>query len=103
MERGDLPEEAYRIIRQIPAGRVMNYGQVGQLLSNKVSGKLVGAWLAKCPEGVPWWRVVAVNGSFPVGRKGPIQEKLQSELLAEEGVPFGLNGVDMDIARWEPE
>lgn len=97
-----LVEEMNEIVRSIPAGRVMNYGQIGELLSNKVSGKIIGAWLQKSEGGLPWWRVVAKDGSFPVGKLDPVLQKLQIELLTEEGVPLRGHQVVMALARFEP-
>ena len=102
-EPSPLVEEAYAIVRQIPVGRVMNYGLIGQLLSTPVSGKLIGAWLRNSQvEGLPWWRVVGKDGHFPVGRIDPFLQKMQIDLLTEEGVKLTDHQVDMTQSLWEP-
>lgn len=78
--------ELWAVVRAIPVGRVMSYGEVGRLLSRHASGRIVGQWMARCPEDVPWWRVVAKDGGFPIEKRGPGMGLEQSALLREEGV-----------------
>lgn len=101
--KDNLQTELFEFVHRIPVGKVMAYGQLGELLSRPVSGKLVGAWLYRCPQGVPWWRVVSKSGSFPVGKVDPYLQKLQVDLLKEEGAPLLDHQVNMALAQFFPD
>jgi methylated-DNA-protein-cysteine methyltransferase-like protein len=97
-----VPDDLWDVIRSIPAGRVASYGAVGRALRYHATGRMVGRWLASCPQDVPWWRVVGHNGAFPIGRRDPILEKEQSEILTDENV-VPINGiVSMGDYSFEP-
>lgn len=91
-------DELWDVVRSIPAGRVMSYGDVGLLLRRPVSGRTVGRWMAQAPEGVPWWRVVSKDGHFPIARRGPGLATTQELLLRKEGTPF-LETARVDMSR----
>jgi alkylated DNA nucleotide flippase Atl1 len=100
-ERAAWIEEAYELVRSIPPGKVMSYGAVGSLLKRPVSGLLIGRLMFTAPEGVPWWRVVAKDGSFPIGKRDPRLAREQASKLAREGAPFERDGrVAMAAALW---
>jgi len=103
MERElSAPEELYALVRSIPIGRVAGYGQLGHMLRNPVSGLLVGRWMARCPNSLPWWRVVAGDGSLPVWKKDPHLGVEQTQRLSEEGVEIADGQVLMERYRWSP-
>lgn len=91
------------IVSRIPQGKCSAYGVLGQTLDRPVSGKLVGMWMAQCPEGLPWWRVVSKDGRLPIHRRDPRFAKMQREKLEQEGVPFVEDRVDMLQSEWIPE
>lgn len=92
-------QTVHRIVNAIPAGRVMSYGQVGELAG--CNPRTVGWAMATSPENTPWHRVVGVDGTLRVGKKSPLAESEQRERLIEEGVHFdGANTVDMTRSRF---
>lgn len=103
--RGRLPpfaEAVLDVVDCIPAGRVMSYGDVAELLGGG-GPRQVGRVMACWGGGVRWWRVVRSDGSLLPGH--------EREALAryrEEGTPLrrardGTEaGVDMRRARWPP-
>lgn len=91
-------EAVWEVVRSIPSGKVMSYGDVGRLLPTPASGWQVGRWMASAPEGVPWWRVVAKNGARPIARRASSLAKEQVQRLEDEGVPFSSPGV-VDMSR----
>jgi methylated-DNA-protein-cysteine methyltransferase-like protein len=100
MSRGTL-EDLWDVVRSIPKGKVMSYGEVGSCLKNPMNGRMVGRWMAQAPNGVPWWRVVAKDGHLPIGKRGPGLATEQEMRLREEQVPFLERGrVDMKKAVW---
>ncbi len=83
-------ERAYVVIREIPPGQVISYGQVAFLAGNPRMARQVGWALHVCPKDVPWHRVVRKDGSLPsLGLEG---NRRQRELLAREGVRFDDRG-----------
>jgi methylated-DNA-protein-cysteine methyltransferase-like protein len=96
----DSLDDLWRVVRDIPAGRVASYGDVGRLLRQPATGYLVGRWMAQAPPDVPWWRVVAQSGQLVTSKRSPHLAAEQERLLREEGVPFLSPGVvDMRLAR----
>lgn len=90
-------EAVLELVRRIPPGRVLSYGDVAGLL--EAGGpRQVGSVLATWGGGVPWWRVVRADGS-----PAPALRQRALPLLAAEGVPMRGERVDMGAARWQPE
>ncbi len=99
----NLMQEVYRLVQQIPAGRVMSYGQVGEWLAPPLSARIVGRVMYHAPDSVPWWRVVGRDGDLPIVKRDPHMADFQRHLLEQEGVSFREDGrVDMAQCRWRP-
>ena len=89
----------YEIVKQIPRGKVISYGQIATLLGNPRAARTVGWAMSTCPEDLPWQRVVMADGSITGGQ----WETLRRELLHEEDVEFLANGkVNMKTCTWNP-
>ncbi len=102
-DRGTLRDRVLEIVRSIPAGRVMTYGQISTLLASRISPLAVGWMLHRCPEDVPWHRVVNAAGGFSTDRLPDMPPGLQQALLEGEGTVLGPDGrVDLEAARWWP-
>lgn len=95
--------EVYGIVRQIPAGRVMNYGAIAKLLSRPLPARAVGWAIADCPDDVPWHRVVNVHGVCSTDRVEGAEVGRQRRRLEAEGVEFKDGRVDMATYAWDPE
>lgn len=96
-------EAVYSLVRAIPRGRVMTYGQIAGLLGNLLSPKAIGWAMHSCPEDVPWHRVVNASGACSTDRRGDLPPGLQRALLEAEGIPFRLDEtLDLARHRWEP-
>ena len=95
----DLQRLLINVVRGIPVGSVMSYGDVGAVIGT--SGRQVGRMMAQMEgEGVPWWRVCNARGEFPISKRNPMFENEQRQRLEKEGVPFLESGrVDMARAR----
>lgn len=93
----------YDVVRKIPKGRVMTYGQIATLIANRLSPRAVGWAMHGCPRGVPWQRVVNASGGTSTDRLGDMPPGFQRALLEAEGVAFRPNGtLDLTLYRWEP-
>jgi methylated-DNA-protein-cysteine methyltransferase-like protein len=96
-------EKIYRLVRRIPKGKVMTYGQIATLLESRLSPRAVGWAMHGCPEGVPWHRVVNASGGCSTDRIPDIPEGLQRAMLEAEGVEFRDNAtLDLKRYRWNP-
>jgi methylated-DNA-protein-cysteine methyltransferase-like protein len=89
-------EAIFAIVRAIPPGRVMSYGQVGQ--ESGITARTVGWAMANVPDDVPWQRVVGADGYLRIGRRSDALQQAQRRLLEREGVRFQENGC-VDMAR----
>ena len=101
----EFTRRIYEVVREIPCGRVMSYGQVARLAGNPRGARGVGFALHRNPEPgvIPCHRVVFRDGSVCTGYAfgGP---EVQRRMLEAEGVMFRADGtVDMERCRWDGE
>lgn len=98
MEKHLFFQEIYAIVREIPSGSVLTYGQIASLAGQPQHARMVGQALFHAPaeRDLPCHRVVNSQG-----RLAPFWTE-QRELLEKEGVTFKKNGcVDMRKHAWE--
>lgn len=96
-------ERVYELVRRIPKGRVMTYGQISVLVEGRLSPRAVGWAMHGCPRGVPWQRVVNASGGISTERLPDMPPGLQRALLEAEGVVFRRSGtLDLTRYRWAP-
>lgn len=84
------------LVETIPAGRVMAYSDVADVLE-RGGARQVGQVMSRYGSGVPWWRVLRTDGSC-----APVQADEQVERLRAEDTPLVGDRVDMTRARWRP-
>ena len=102
-ERISAWDGVFRLVRRIPRGRVMTYGQIAVMLESRLSPRAVGWAMHGCPKGVPWQRVVNVSGGCSTDRLPGSPPGLQRAMLEAEGVKFRANGtLDLEKYRWSP-
>ena len=96
----------YDVVRAIPSGRVMTYGQVADSVTGlSVTARQVGAALRFIPDDVPWQRVVGAGGHLPIAKRSPEAKLRQKKLLTQEGAIFldrDPDRVDMARSQWLP-
>ena len=96
---GSLQKRVHTLVRRVPAGRVVTYGQVAALVGAPRAARAVGQAMRVCPSGVPWHRVV--NGRGAISRRGDGSGALSQRLLLEgEGVRFARGRVDLRRYGW---
>jgi len=101
-DQPDYRERVYRIVRQIPPGRVMTYGQIAELLGEGYTPRTVGFVMHASPTGTPWHRVLNARGACSTGRIVLPHDK-QQRLLEMENVVFDKNGrCDLQTFLWIP-
>lgn len=101
----DPAEAVYAVVRTVPAGKVVTYGQVAEFVEGvSMSAREVGAAMNVSPRDVPWQRVVGAGGHLPIGKRNPTLATEQRRRLEMEGVVFLPNGcVDMARFQWRPD
>ncbi len=103
IENRQFFKRVYSIVRTIPRGKVLTYGQIATLLGSPYMARQVGWAMHGCPKGLPWQRVVGAGGrilvnSLSVG-DGAL---LQRRLLELEGVRFLGQRIDMTEHQFFP-
>ncbi|MBT3240282.1 MAG: cysteine methyltransferase [Chloroflexi bacterium] len=100
-------EQVYAVIRLIPKGKVTSYGRIANMLDAPRGSRAVGYALRALKykrndpdyEGIPWQRVVNVQGEISLPGIG---KQMQVELLEEDGVKFSSKGrIDLKQYLWE--
>lgn len=96
-------ERVFAIVRQIPRGYVMTYGQIAAILGEGYTARTVGYVMHGAEEGVPWQRVINSQGKCSTGRLS-IPINLQQTILEQEGIVFSDKGkCDLEKYQWWPE
>jgi methylated-DNA-protein-cysteine methyltransferase related protein len=98
----DRFQRVWDVIEGIPAGCVLNYGEVARLAGYPGKARMVGMALGRAPKRrkLPWHRVVNAQGriSFPEDSE---RYATQRRLLEAEGVSFDAGTIDLQ--RYSPE
>ena len=83
-------ERILEVVRSIPRGRVMTYGQVAAVAGLPRGARVVGYALRGAKGAVPWQRVVGLRrrGWAHITIKDPIGAARQRILLEKERVTF---------------
>ena len=97
-------EKVYNLVRRIPVGRVMTYGQIAIILGEGYTARTIGYVMHGADsDNVPWQRVINSQGKCSTGRL-TIPVNLQQELLETEGVVFNEQGkCDLRKFQWHPD
>jgi alkylated DNA nucleotide flippase Atl1 len=92
---GDFREHVLEVVRSIPPGRVMTYGEVAATLGSR-GARAVGTVMARYGSDAPWWRVVRAGGLAPRGH----EDRAHAHYLCE-GTPLRevADGYIVDVTR----
>lgn len=95
-------ERVYRIVRRIPMGRVMTYGQIAYMLGEGYTPRTVGFVMHGSDDQTPWHRVINSQGRCSTGGIVLPSDK-QQRMLEREGVKFDDSGrCDLEKFLWRP-
>ena len=99
----DYRERVFRIVRMIPGGRIMTYGQIAYILGEGYTPRTVGFVMHGADERkTPWHRVINSQGRCSTGRVVLPADK-QRRMLEAEGVKFtGGGSCDLETFIWHP-
>jgi methylated-DNA-protein-cysteine methyltransferase related protein len=112
--RGKIPPKSHRggpinffqqrvleIVRAIPRGHVLTYGQVAALADTPRAARQVGRVLYSSGRTVPWQRVINHYGGLSTYKVGSGEQ--QRALLENEGISFREDGtLDLKRYQWQP-
>lgn len=90
--------EVVRVLKEIPEGYVVTYGQVARMAGSPRAARQVVRILHTMSEkhGLPWHRVVNIRGEIAISDEE--SKNLQRMLLESEGVAFLVSGrVDLSV------
>ena len=80
-------EKVVAVIRAIPPGKVMSYGQIAVYVGAPRGARQVGRILRNLDkEKLPWWRVINNSGRISIQGSLYNDKHIQKKLLASEGV-----------------
>ena len=97
---GGFFESVYRIVERIPYGKVVSYGQIAGMLGSPRAARQVGWAMRRCPDELPWQRVVKADGTVTGGEFAEIRRAM----LESEDVPFiSEYKVDIEACVWDPD
>ena len=95
-------ESVYAVVKRIPKGKVLTYGDVARAVGAPRCARQVGWALHSNPEFgvIPCHRVVFGDGRLTEGFAFGGKE-VQKALLEAEGVQFDNDIIDLKKYRWE--
>lgn len=96
-------EALYATLAQVPAGRVVSYGQLATMAGLGRAARWVGRMLGQLPADtrLPWHRVVGAGGrlSLPPDSPSGIEQRAR---LRGEGVTIDHQRIDLARHGWHP-
>ncbi|HKW88756.1 MAG TPA: MGMT family protein [Candidatus Acidoferrales bacterium] len=92
-------DTVYALVKRIPRGRVITYGQLAKMLRLPGGARTAGFAIAACPSGrgIPWHRVVGAGGRLLT--QEPVAS-LQRRLLEGEGIHCDGKRIDIASHQW---
>ncbi|GAC1360657.1 MAG: O-6-alkylguanine-DNA--cysteine-protein methyltransferase [Herpetosiphon sp.] len=100
MQSGSLYERIYAVVRHIPRGKIMTYGDIGKEVG--CAARVVGYALHHLRKteafDVPWQRVINYRGGIST------HGNEQRQLLEDEGILFDQHGmIERHQWSWKPD
>jgi methylated-DNA-protein-cysteine methyltransferase-like protein len=94
-------DPVYRLVKQIPRGRVITYGALARALRLRGGARTAGRAMAATPsgKGIPWHRVVGDRGKLLIREP---YASLQRKLLQSEDVQILEFRVNLKRHSWSP-
>jgi methylated-DNA-protein-cysteine methyltransferase-like protein len=99
----DYRERVFRLVRSIPRGRIMTYGQIAEILGEGYTPRTVGFVMHSANDKVPWHRVINAQGGCST-RGLVLPHDKQQRMLEAESVRFNERGrCDLQSFLWIPK
>jgi len=102
-DEANYREQVYKLVRRIPRGRVMTYGQIAEILGEGYTARTVGFAMHGSDDNTHWHRVINARGACSTGRI-VLPEDKQQRMLEAEGIKFDDRGrCSLQQYLWIPE
>lgn len=75
----DFESVVHEVVRSIPAGEVLSYGEVAAEAGRPGAARAVGRIMATSAGSLPWWRVVTATGRLVPGNETEHRRRLRAE------------------------
>lgn len=95
-------ERVYKLVAQIPQGKLMTYGQIAALCGAAWAAWEVGQIAHTGPDDLPWHRVVNKQGGLASGYPGGGRERHKATLEKDGYVVSDDYTVDVMRLSWQP-
>ena len=94
-------DPVYKLVKQIPRGRVLTYGALAKALRLPGGARTAGRAMGATPKGkgIPWHRVLGANGKILIREP---YASLQKRLLESEGIPVVESRINVKRHLWTP-
>lgn len=94
-------DPVYKLVKQIPRGRVLTYGAIARVLHLAGGARTAGRAMGATPrgKGIPWHRVLGANGKILIREP---YASLQKKLLESEGVQLIESRINLKKHLWAP-
>ena len=95
-------DPVYKLVKQIPRGRVLTYGALAKTLRLPGGARTAGRAMGATPKGkgIPWHRVLGANGKILIREP---YASLQKKLLESEGVSVVESRINVKKHLWSPQ
>jgi methylated-DNA-protein-cysteine methyltransferase related protein len=97
----NFKEQVIEVVRKIPRGKVVSYGQVAAAIGQPRAARQVG-WALHTLDGdnsVPWWRVINNEGRISIKGNMMSTPLAQKKYLESEGVSVA-EDLSIDIQKY---
>ena len=94
-------DPVYKLVKQIPRGRVLTYGALARALRLPGGARTAGRAMGATPsgKGIPWHRVLGANGKILIREP---YASLQKKLLESEGISVVESRISLRKHLWTP-
>lgn len=94
-------DPVYKLVKQIPRGRVLTYGALARALRLPGGARTAGRAMGATPRGqaIPWHRVLGANGKILIREP---YASLQKKLLESEGIAVVESRINIRKYLWTP-
>ena len=98
----DFTVRTLDIIKKIPRGHVMTYGQIAFIAGNPFGARQVSRILhsLSVKEKLPWHRVINSKGEISLGGEMGL---IQKSLLIDEDIVFSDQKINLRMYQYQPE
>jgi methylated-DNA-protein-cysteine methyltransferase-like protein len=96
-----LQKQILEVVRSVPRGRVVSYGQIAIALGMPRAARQIGQAMSRMEPGddFPWWRVLNNKGYISIRGNEHASKQTQKELLEAEGIPVS-HDFTIEIERY---